>query len=232
MEIENVPKHVGIILDGNRRASKRLMMKPWKGHEWGAEKVEKLLGWAKEVGVKELTLYAFSIQNFNRPKEEFNYLMKLFVETFTKIKNDKKINDIRINFIGRINLFPIEVQRAMHDLMEKTKNNRPYVVNSAMAYGGQEEVIDAVRKISEQIKEGKIDINKINEETFKDYLYLGDYPDLIIRTGGEKRLSNFLSYQSAYSELIFLEKMWPEFEKEDFIECIKEYSTRQRRFGR
>ena len=120
----------------------------------------------------------------------------------------------------------------MHDLMEKTKNNRPYVVNSAMAYGGQEEVIDAVRKISEQIKEGKIDINKINEETFKDYLYLGDYPDLIIRTGGEKRLSNFLSYQSAYSELIFLEKMWPEFEKEDFIECIKEYSTRQRRFGR
>jgi len=232
MEIVSVPKHVAIVLDGNRRFAKKLMLKPWKGHEWGKGKVEKLFEWAKELGVNELTLYAFSIQNLNRPKEEFDYLMKLFVESFNGIKNDIKIKEVKMNFIGRINLFPKEVQKAMNELMEKTKDNIPYIVNFAMAYGGQEEVIDAVKKISEQVKEGKLDINKINEESFKDYLYLKDSPELIIRTGGEKRTSNFLNYQAAYSEWIYLEKMWPEFEKEDFEECIKEYSSRQRRFGR
>ena len=232
MEIVSVPKHVAIVLDGNRRFAKKLMLKPWKGHEWGKGKVEKLFEWAKELGVNELTLYAFSIQNLNRPKEEFDYLMKLFVESFNGIKNDIKIKEVKMNFIGRINLFPKEVQKAMNELMEKTKDNIPYIVNFAMAYGGQEEVIDAVKKISEQVKDGKLDINKINEESFKDYLYLKDSPELIIRTGGEKRTSNFLNYQAAYSEWIYLEKMWPEFEKEDFEECIKEYSSRQRRFGR
>ena len=232
MEIVSVPKHVAIVLDGNRRFAKKLMLKPWKGHEWGKGKVEKLFEWAKELGVNELTLYAFSIQNLNRPKEEFDYLMKLFVESFNGIKNDIKIKEVKMNFIGRINLFPKEVQKAMNELMEKTKDNIPYIVNFAMAYGGQEEVIDAVKKISEQVKEGKLDINKINEESFKDYLYLKNSPELIIRTGGEKRTSNFLNYQAAYSEWIYLEKMWPEFEKEDFEECIKEYSSRQRRFGK
>ena len=232
MEIVNVPKHVAIVLDGNRRFAKKLMLKPWKGHEWGKGKVEKLFEWAKELGVNELTLYAFSIQNLNRPKEEFDYLMKLFVESFNGIKNDIKIKEVKMNFIGRINLFPKEVQKAMNELMEKTKDNIPYIVNFAMAYGGQEEVIDAVKKISEQVKEGKLDINKINEESFKDYLHLKNSPELIIRTGGEKRTSNFLNYQAAYSEWIYLEKMWPEFEKEDFEECIKEYSSRQRRFGK
>jgi len=232
MEIVSVPKHVAIVLDGNRRFAKKLMLKPWKGHEWGKGKVEKLFEWAKELGVNELTLYAFSIQNLNRPKEEFDYLMKLFVESFNGIKNDIKIKEVKMNFIGRINLFPKEVQKAMNELMEKTKDNIPYIVNFAMAYGGQEEVIDAVKKISEQVKDGKLDINKINEESFKDYLYLKDSPELIIRTGGEKRTSNFLNYQAAYSEWIYLEKMWPEFEKEDFEECIKEYSSRQRRFGK
>ena len=232
MEIVNVPKHVAIVLDGNRRFAKKLMLKPWKGHEWGKGKVEKLFEWAKELGVNELTLYAFSIQNLNRPKEEFDYLMKLFVESFNGIKNDIKIKEVKMNFIGRINLFPKEVQKAMNELMEKTKDNIPYIVNFAMAYGGQEEVIDAVKKISEQVMNGKLDINKINEESFKDYLHLKNSPELIIRTGGEKRTSNFLNYQAAYSEWIYLEKMWPEFEKEDFEECIKEYSSRQRRFGR
>ncbi len=232
MEIEKVPKHVGVILDGNRRFSKKLMMKPWKGHEWGKGKVEKLFEWCKELKVGELTLYAFSIQNFNRPKEEFDYLMKLFVKAFNEIKNDERIKDIRMNFIGRIQLFPEEVQKVMNELMEITKENKPYIVNFAMAYGGQEEVIDAVKRVSEQIEEGKLNINDINEESFKDFLYLKDSPNLIIRTGGEKRTSNFLNYQAAYSEWIFIEKLWPEFEKEDFISCIKEYSDRSRRFGR
>jgi len=225
-------KHLAIVLDGNRRLSKKLMLKPWMGHELGERKVEKLFDWCKEFNIRELTLYAFSIQNFDRPKEEFDYLMNLFVESFERIKNDARINDIKINFIGRINMFPEEVRNSMNELMNKTKNNQPYTINFAMAYGGQEEVVDAVKKISEEIKKGNLDINNINEETFKDFLYLKNSPELIIRTGGEKRTSNFLNYQAAYSEWIYLEKLWPEFEKEDFIECLREYSQRERRFGR
>lgn len=233
MEIQKVPKHVGFILDGNRRFSKKLMLKPWKGHEWGSKKVEKLFDWCKELGVKELTLYAFSIQNFNRPKEEFDYLMKLFFESSEKLVNDERINNVKIRFIGRIDMFPEKVRNSMINLMKKTRNNEDYIVNFAMAYGGQEEVIDAVREIANQIKEGKLDIDKINEESFKNYLYLKDSPELIIRTGGEKRTSNFLNYQAAYSEWIFLDDvLWPDFTKDNFVECLQEYSRRNKRFGR
>ncbi|MBS3143692.1 di-trans,poly-cis-decaprenylcistransferase [Candidatus Woesearchaeota archaeon] len=235
MEIENVPKHIGIVLDGNRRFAKKLMMKPWKGHEWGAGKLEKLIEWAVEYKIKELTLYTLSVQNFfSRPKEELSYLIDLFKKETRKLQSDERIKEykIRINFIGRLNLFDDELHGLMKNVMEKTRNNNNLIINFAMAYGGQEEVIDAVKKISEQVKKGNLDIDKINEESFKDFLYMKDSPELIIRTGGEKRTSNFLPYQGAYSEWIFLDKMWPEFEKEDFVECIKEYSGRQRRFGR
>src|SRR3989344_1496072 len=235
MEIENVPKHIGIVLDGNRRFAKKLMMKPWKGHEWGAGKLEKLIEWAVEYKIRELTLYTLSVQNFfSRPKEELSYLIDLFKKETRKLQSDERIKEykIRINFIGRLNLFDDELHGLMKNVMEKTRNNNNLIINFAMAYGGQEEVIDAVKKISEQVKKGNLDIDKINEESFKDFLYMKDSPELIIRTGGEKRTSNFLPYQGAYSEWIFLDKMWPEFEKEDFVECIKEYSGRQRRFGR
>lgn len=229
-----VPKHIGIILDGNRRLAKRLMMKPWKGHEWGARKVEKLLDWAKEIGIKELTLYAFSIQNFSRPEKEFNYLMDLFKKEFEKTIKDERLekDGIKINFIGRIHLFPEGVQKAMNALMEKTKNNTNYIVNFAMAYGGQEEVLDAVKKIGEQIKEGKLNINDINKKVFSENLYMDHEPELIIRTGGDRRTSNFLIWQSWYSEWFFLEKFWPDFEKEDLVNVIKEFNSRQRRFGK
>ena len=232
MDFENVPRHVGIILDGNRRFSKKLMLKPWKGHEYGAKKIESLLEWCKELNIKEITLYCFSIENFNRPKEEFNYLMNLFKEEFIKLKDDSRLNEIKVNFIGRINMFPKEVLNSMNVLMEKTKNNKPYILNFAMAYGGRAEVIDATRKIAEQVKNGKLDVDKINEEVFEKNLYTASEPDLIIRTSGEKRTSGFLIYQGAYAELIFIDKMWPEFEKEDFINAIKEYSNRERRFGK
>ncbi len=208
------------------------MLKPWKGHEWGRDKVEKLMEWAKEQGVDQLTLYAFSIENFNRPKEEFDYLMKICVETFERIKNDPKINDVRINFIGRIHKFPENVKNAMHALMQKTKNNKPYIINFAMAYGGQQEIIDATKKIIREVEEGKATIDDINKEFMLNHLDLADEPDLIIRTGGDRRLSNFLTFQSAYTEFIFLTKFWPEFEKADFIACIDEFKARQRRFGR
>jgi tritrans,polycis-undecaprenyl-diphosphate synthase [geranylgeranyl-diphosphate specific] len=235
MEIKNVPKHIGIVLDGNRRFAKRLMMKPWQGHEWGSKKIERLFEWAIECKISELTLYTLSVQNFfSRPKEELGYLMDLFKKEIRNLKDDERIEKygMRINFIGRLNLFDDELHGLMKEVMERTKNNSNLIINFAMAYGGQEEVIDAVKKISEQVKKGNIDIDKINEESFKDFLYMKDSPELIIRTGGEKRTSNFLPYQGAYSEWIFLEKMWPEFEKEDFIGCIKEFNNRQRRFGR
>ena len=229
-----IPKHVAIILDGNRRFSKRLMMKPWKGHEWGAKKIKSVLDWCKEFDIRELTLYTFSVENFNRPKKEFNYLMSLFREGFDKLKDDPRIykNKIKVNVIGRIWMFPKDVQERMNYIIEKTKNHDKNIINFAMAYGGRHEVVDAVKKIAEQLKKGKLKIEDINEESFSRNLYMADEPDLIIRTGGEKRLSNFLPLQGAYSELIFLDKMWPEFEKEDFIYCMEEYSKRERRFGK
>ncbi len=232
--ISNVPKHLAIILDGNRRFSKRLMLKPWKGHEWGAKKVERLFDWCKEYKIKELTLYALSIENFNRPKQEFNFLMDLFEKEFKKMIADPRLeNDgVKVRFIGRINLFPQNIQDLMNELMDKTKDNNNFIVNFAMAYGGHAEIVDATKKIAEQVKEGKLDVENINNEVFEKNLYMKDSPDLIIRTS-ESRLSGFLLWQSSYSELLFLpEKLWPEFEKEDFIECIQEYSNRKRRFGK
>ena len=226
--------HVGIILDGNRRFAKKLMLKPWKGQEWGAKKIEDLMTWAKELEIKELTLYAFSIENFHRPKEEFNYLMKIFEKEFKKIKKDKRIheNEIKINFIGRINLFPENVQKEMKELIEATKNYRKHIINFAMAYGGRAEIVDATKKIAKQLEEGKLNIDDINEETFSQNLYTNHEPEMIIRTGGERRSSNFLNYQSAYSEWFYVEKMWPEFTKEDFTACIQEFFKRKRRFGK
>lgn len=233
-EMKEVPKHIGIILDGNRRFSKRLMMKPWKGHEWGARKVEKLFEWCVELGIKELTLYAFSMQNINRPKEEFDYLMKIFHDEFSKLVDDERLEKygIRINFIGRIHLFPAEVQEKMKLLMEKTKDFDKHVINFAMAYGGREEVVDAVKKVATGVKNGELDVDDINEEVFGKNLYMESEPDLIIRTGGDRRTSNFLIWQSNYSEWAFVEKLWPEFEKEDFIRCIEDYNSRERRFGK
>jgi tritrans,polycis-undecaprenyl-diphosphate synthase [geranylgeranyl-diphosphate specific] len=233
-KLSSVPKHIAIILDGNRRFAKRLMVKPWKGHEWGAKKVESLFDWCKELDIKELTLYAFSMQNFNRPKDEFDYLMRIFEDEFTQLLDDKRIheNKIRINFIGRINLFPKGVYQSMLKLMEATNDYSDYVINFAMAYGGREEVIDAIKKVAEQIKAGKLEIDKINEDSFEKNLYLDSEPDFIIRTGGDHRTSNFLIWQSNYSEWFFIEKTWPEFEKEDLVKCIKDFNIRERRFGK
>ncbi len=229
-----VPKHIAIILDGNRRFAKRLMLKPFMGHEWGARKVEQLFEWCRELGIKELTLYAFSLQNFNRPKEEFNYLMDIFKKEIKKLLKDKRVDEykIKINFIGRIWKFPEDLQDLMKRVMYKTRDYNNYIINFAMAYGGREEVIDAIKRVGEKIKNGKLDIEQINEEVFSENLYMDHEPDLIIRTGGEKRTSNFLIWQSWYSEWTFLEKTWPEFEKEDLIKAIEDYSERERRFGK
>ncbi len=234
MVIEEVPKHVGIIMDGNRRFSERLMMEPWKGHEWGAEKVKKVLEWSRDFGIKSLTLYSFSYQNFNRPKEEFDHLMNIFTKNFNELKKNENLakEGVRINVIGRTWLFPEELQKEIKDIMEITRENKKYTINFAMAYGGQEEIVDAAKGIAEMVKNKEISPEDINKKTFSEKLYMKDEPEIIIRTGGEKRSSNFLSFQSAYSEWFYVEKMWPEFEKEDFTKILESYSSRKRRFGR
>ena len=202
-----VPRHIGLIMDGNRRFAKRLMLKPWKGHEWGAKKVEQVVEWSIKAGVKELTFYAFSIENFDRPKQEFDYLINIFENEIKSLLKKDSIahkNKARINFIGRISMFPESLQRLTSQLQEETKNYNDIVLNFALAYGGRAEIIDAAKKISEQIKKGKLNVDDINEDVFRKNLYLESEPDLIIRTGGEKRISGFLLYQGSYSELFFL----------------------------
>jgi tritrans,polycis-undecaprenyl-diphosphate synthase [geranylgeranyl-diphosphate specific] len=230
-----VPKHIGIIMDGNRRFSKRLMLKPWKGHEWGAEKFEKVIGWCRDLGVAELTVYAFSVQNFERSKEEFDVLMNIFRSSFSKLQERIDAGEepnMRICFIGRLVLFPADIQQIMQRIMDTTAHCEGFRVNIAVGYGGREEVVDAVKKIGEQIAAGTLSVNDINEKVFEHSLYLDSEPDLVIRTGGDKRTSNFLIWQSHYAEWFFLEKLWPEFEKEDLVAVIDEFSTRERRFGK
>ena len=226
--------HVGIILDGNRRLAKKLMLKPWQGHELGAKKVEKLFDWCKEFGVEELTLYALSVDNLNkRPRQELEYLLDLFKKEFTKLLNDKRIdeNQVRIRVIGRKHLLPEEFRRIIKEIEKKTESYNNFIVNFAIAYGGREEIIDAINSLIKDL-ESSIIKPPITPEKFEEYLYLKEKPDLIIRTGGEKRTSNFLIWQANYSEWFFLDKSWPEFEKEDFKAILEEFNKRQRRFGR
>ena len=231
--VSKYPKHVAIILDGNRRYAKKRGFQPWKGHEYGAKKLEDLFKWCQELGIKELTLYSFSTENFSRSKDEINFLFKLFKKKFQQMKNEDEIlkKDVKINVIGRIDMFPADMMKAMLEVAEKTKSNKRLTVNFALAYGGRQEITDAFKKIAMQVKAGKIKLNNINEELITNNLYLASEPDLIIRPGGEIRTSNFLIWQSVYSEWIFVKKLWPEFTREDLLQCIEEFNKRERRFG-
>ena len=227
------PRHVAIILDGNRRFAKRLGFQPWKGHEMGQKKVETLLRWAKELGVEELTLYTFSIQNFKRSPEEVAFLMKIFLASFQELKASKDPDKAKtcIRFIGRKDLLPKDVAAACNAVEVETAQNKPYKLNICLAYGGREEVTDAMQAIAREVASGTLSPQDITEETIQAHLQLQSEPDLIIRTSGEHRTSNFLIWQSWYSEWFFIDKTWPEFEKEDLAKCIEEFKTRDRRFG-
>jgi len=229
----NNPRHISIVLDGNRRYGEKIGSK-LKGHEVGAKKVEKLFDWCKELGIKEVTLYTFSTENFNRAKEEVDYLMGLFRKQFKRLKKKlekEKEEKIRINFIGRLGLFPDDLRKEMEGLMEKTSGNAGFTVNFAVGYGGRSEIVDSIKKIIQKIENQEIDIKDINEKVVSENLYLQSEPDIMIRPGGEKRMSNFLLWECAYSELFFIDKLWPEFEKEDLVKIIEEFKARERRFG-
>jgi len=230
MPITKIPNHLGIIIDGNRRWAKEKGLSSFQGHKKGLDNVEKIMDYCVKKGVKILTLYVFSVENWNRSKEEINYLMRLFVNNLTK-KNIKKFNDkgIRFQTIGQKEKLPKLLQKKIKETEKATKNNKKSILNLAISYGGRPEIIQAIKSIIKK----KIPINKINEEIINQNLWTVGlaYPDFIIRTGGEIRLSNFLTWQSVYSELYFTKKYWPEFTEKDLNKAFREYSRRERRFG-
>ncbi len=234
MSEKNIPRHVAIILDGNRRYAKKKGLPTLEGHRRGARKIADLMKWCKELGVRELTLYCFSTENFNRDKKEVDYLMNLFRKEFPKLKDRKDIheNKLRVNVIGRLSLFPKDIQEMFKEIMEKTKDYDQYTVNFALGYGGRSEIIDGVKKVVSLVGAGELNLDDIDEKSFEQFLYLKNDPEIVIRPGGEFRTSNFLTYQSTYSEWFFVKELWPEFTKENLIEILDKFANRERRFGR
>ncbi|ADD02462.1 undecaprenyl diphosphate synthase [Thermoanaerobacter mathranii subsp. mathranii str. A3] len=228
-----LPTHIGIIMDGNGRwAQKRGMMR-FYGHKAGVNAVREVVKACRELGIKYLTLYAFSTENWKRPKEEVNFLMDLLVEYLSKEVDELNKNNVLINFIGDISVLPQGCKTEIERAQNITKNNFGLVLNIALNYGGRDEIVKAVKKICTKVLNKELTIEGITEQTISDNLYTKNQPDpdLIIRTSGEKRLSNFLLWQSAYSEFWFTEVLWPDFKKEHLIKAILYYQTRQRRFG-
>jgi undecaprenyl diphosphate synthase len=225
-----IPYHLGIIMDGNRRWAKKHGLPTLLGHKKGLDTFKKITQYCQKRGVKILTVFAFSTENWNRSKKEINYLMKLFESIFTKkdIKDLQK-RGVKVNVIGQKWRFPKKLQKKIKEVEELTRKNKEAILNIALSYGGRADIIQAVKKIIQK----KIPSNKINEEIISKNLWTKGLPDpdLIIRTGKEKRISNFLIWQSAYSELYFSEKFWPEFTEKDLEKAFLDYSRRQRRFG-
>lgn len=232
-----IPEHVALILDGNRRWALGRGLPPWDGHRVGAEKIDELLEWCRELGIRVITLYVLSTENFKRPSRELEEIFRLLKEKALEYLDDRRIhrNKVRVKIIGRKNLLPRDVREALEKLEKATEGYRNLYVNIAVAYGGRAEIVDATRKIAEDILRGRLRVEDIDEETMEKYLYTSelpkDEPDLIIRTSGEERISNFLLWQSAYSELVFLDVYWPEFRKIDLMRAIRTYQRRERRMG-
>lgn len=228
----NIPCHVAIIMDGNGRWAQKRGLKRSAGHLEGSKTLEKVGRYIFDRGVKVLSVFAFSTENFKRSSEEVDYLMNLFVEMFTKKCNSFKKENIKIIFSGRKHPLRSDVLDAISKIEKETKDNTKGILNICLNYGGCEELIDASIKIAEEYKEGKIDLSMLNKESFYKYLY-NDLPpiDLLIRTSGEYRISNFMLYQMAYSEMYFSSVLFPDFKEKEFDLAIEEYKKRNRRFG-
>ena len=239
-EIKNgdLPNHIAIILDGNRRWAKRNLILKTEGHFHGADAVENLLDWCEEFGIKIITLYVLSAENLSREDDELHYLYELIRARLEKLYNDPRIhrNRMRVKAIGRTELLPESLKEILSRLDEATKNYDNHYLNIAIAYGGQNELIDAVKKIATKIKDGSLDVNSIDKDVIESSLYTShlpqSLPDMILRTSGEKRLSGFLIWQSAYSELVFMDVFWPEFRKIDLMRAIRTFQKRARRLGK
>lgn len=236
LDSNRMPKHVAIIMDGNRRYTKiQGNMDLTRGHELGVDTLEKVLDWSIDLGIKIITAYAFSTENFNRSEKEVEALMNLFIKNFKKIVDHEKIhrNKVRVKVVGRIDLLPDSVKEAIAEAEECTAMYNERFFNLAIGYDGRLEIVDAFKKIAKDVKSGEIDIEDIDEDLVNKNLYTAglDDPNLIIRTSGEERLSGFLLWQSSYSELYFCDSLWPELRKVDYLRAIRDYQERDRRFG-
>ncbi len=222
------PLSIGIIMDGNRRWAKARELSTFEGHKQGYTKLKELINWSRDSGVGYVTVYAFSTENWNRTAEEVGYLMNLFRTVISEVTKEAKEKDIRIIFLGQRERFAPDMQEAMNDSEESTRSCTTLTLAVALSYGGRQEILDAVHRIPAE------KIGSINEEEFSELLWTKDVvdPDLIIRTSGEERLSNFLPWQSVYSEFFFTKTLWPDFSKEEFLAIIEEYNARERRLGK
>ena len=231
---KNIPKHVAIIMDGNGRWAKGLGKKRVFGHRQGAVSVRKTIEAAMETGVSYLTLYAFSSENWNRPKLEVNMLMDLLMEFILKEVDSINENGIKLSVIGERSRLPDKVNKKLDQAILSTKDNDKMTLTIALSYGSRDELINVVKVVSEKVLKKELNITEIDEKIINNHLYTFNLPnvDLLIRTSGEKRISNFLLWQIAYAELYFTDTLWPDFGKEDFFKAIEEYKNRERRFGK
>ena len=234
LDAEKLPSHVAIIMDGNGRWAKQRLINRIKGHEKGAQTVRTIVKACREIGIAHLTLYAFSTENWQRPKIEVDALMSLLVKFLESEQKEMIDNNIRLNAIGQIERLPEDVQRALDKTMTLTKKNDGMQLNLALSYGGRSEIVQMVRQIALKIKEGKIDPDLITSELISKHLYTSTIPDpdLLIRTSGEMRISNFLLWQIAYTEICVTDTLWPDFGQDEFLSILKDYQQRERRFGR
>jgi len=230
---DKLPEHVAIVMDGNGRWAKKKGLSRNEGHRVGIEKIRETVEMCLDLGIKFLTIYAFSCQNWKRPREEVNFLMKRFERYLDKEGQELKRKGVRLRVIGRKEELSQALQKKIEKTVRMTQNNDKLYLNLAINYGGQEEIVDAVKKITEGIKKRTLASQEIDVDLFRKYLYTADqpYPDLLIRTSGEQRVSNFLLWQIAYAELWITPTLWPDFEKEEFIKAIRDYASRKRRFG-
>ncbi len=235
IERQPVPEHVAIIMDGNRRFATARGFSPFIGHKLGRDTLEEVMGWCLEVGIKVLTVYAFSTENLNRAPPEVRRLMELFERNFRELGDDERVHrhEIRVQIIGQIELLPGSVQSAIRYAETRTAGYDNYFYNIAVAYGGRQEIVQAIQSIARDVQYGRLEADEIDEELVSSYLYTRELPDpdLVLRTSGEERISNFLLWQLAYSEFYFTDVYWPGFKKTDFLRAIRAYQERKRRFG-
>ena len=229
----NIPKHIAIIMDGNGRWAKKIGRERTIGHNSGVKSVRDVLEGCIELNIKNLTLYVFSIENWQRPKIEVNALMHLLFKSITHELDNLIKNNIRLKIIGNDSMLPTKIKEKLIDAVSKTKSNTGLILNLAVSYGSKQEIIQAVKNISNKVKKNIISLEKIDENTINDHLYTRDLDnvDLLIRTGGEIRVSNFLLWQISYAELYFLKLLWPDFRKSHLFNSVIEYQKRTRRFG-
>ena len=234
IDSEKLPQHVAVIMDGNGRWAKSRDQERTFGHKNAIKAVREVINACNEVNIPYLTLYTFSTENWNRPTEEVNTLMDLLSSTLLQEAEEIFSKGLRIHAIGDLERLPDTVREQLLNIIELTKNNNKGNLILALSYGSQREILNAVKEISKKVKDGVVDINDIDEKLLEDHLYTKDFPpvDLLIRTSGEVRISNFLLWQIAYAELQFLDTLWPDFTKEDFFQCIVNYQSKERRFGK